>query len=402
MDKAKLEKLRLWSNERIDRTELGYQRDELKEYDWDLRLMGIKGARGVGKTTLLLQHLKQQHGFDEKAIYLSLDDILFTENRLVDFVEHFHREGGQYLFLDEVHKYPDWAIEIKNIYDTYPGLQMVFTGSSMLEIHKANADMSRRAIMYHLQGLSFRQFLQLKYNIDLPVLALEDILAKPNGFIGGLPNDFRPYPLFREYLATGYYPFFMEGEKWFYDRLSATIRVVIESDFLFFQNINIRNIRKIYQLLLVIATSPPFKPNITKLSERTGIARNTLVQYLYYLEQAAVLSLLQSPRKGITLLQKPEKVFLENTNLLYSFSPGQPDIGTARETFLYNQLKSKHKINYAEKGDFLIDGKYIFEIGGSTKSRKQIAGIDNAYIIADQLDYAVGNKIPIWLFGLIY
>ena len=402
MDKAKIEKLRIRSNERITRVSLEYLRDEIGQFDWNLRLMGIKGARGIGKTTLLLQHIKQVHQLNEQAIYLSLDDISFTENTLIDFVEVFYRNGGLFLYLDEVHKYPNWAIEIKNIYDTYPDLQIVFTGSAMLELQKGNADLSRRAIMYRMQGLSFRQFLALKHKISIPIVSLENILLHPNDIITSLPSTFKPYPFFRTYLQLGYYPFFTEGTKWFYDRLNATVKVVLESDFLQVQNIDIRNIRRIYKLLLAIATSPPFKPNIQRLSERTNISRNTLVQYLYYLEAADVLSLLQVAGKGLRRLQKPDKIYLENPNLLYAFAPTQLHIGMVRETFVLNQLKMKHTINYPLAGDFLVDEKYLLEIGGPSKTARQIAKTKNAYVVADDFDFAVGQKIPIWLFGLLY
>ncbi len=402
MDKAKMEKLRIRSNERIKRVSLSYQREEMQKIDWTPRLIGIKGARGIGKTTLLLQHLKQIHNFDERAIYLSLDDISFSENRLIDYVEEFYRQGGIYLYLDEVHKYPDWAIEIKNLCDIYPDLRMAFTGSAMLEIHRGNADLSRRAIVYRMQGLSFRQFLQLKYDTELPIVTLAEILQRPNDIIADLPREMKPYVFFKEYLQKGYYPFFVEGDDWFYDRLNAAVNVVIESDILLFQNININNIRRIRKLLLAIATSPPFKPNIQRLSERTGISRNTLVQYLYHLEGADILSLLQVAGKGLRKLQKPDKVYLENTNLLYAFAPTQLHVGMVRETFILNQLKENHNVDYPLTGDFLVDEEYLLEVGGPSKTAKQVKDEKNAYIVADNLDYAVGQKIPIWLFGLMY
>lgn len=364
--------------------------------------MGIKGARGIGKTTLLVQHLKQTHGFDEKAIYLSLDDIYFLEYKLIDFVEVFYRNSGLFLYLDEVHKYPNWAIEIKNIYDTYSDIQIIFTGSSMLDIQQANADLSRRAIVYRMQGLSFRQFLQLKHNIKLPLLSLDSLLNQPNEIIANLPLSFKPYPFYRTYLQTGYYPFFMDRIEWFYDQLETTLKVVIESDFLRLQNIDVQNIPKIYKLLFAIATSPPFKPNIQRLSERTQVSRNALVQYFYYLEEADVLSLLQVEGKGLRKLQKPDKAYLENTNLLYMIAPTKLHLGMVRETFILNQLKMNHQVTYPKNGDFLVDETYTLEIGGASKSNKQIAGLENAFVVADDLDFAVGNKIPIWLFGLLY
>ena len=397
-----MNKLRIRSNERIQRVSLDYQRDELFQYDWSLRLMGIKGARGIGKTTLLLQHLKLTHQLAEQAIYISLDDIFFSEHTLIDFCEDFYREGGLYLYVDEVHKYPHWAVEIKNLYDTYHDLQIIFTGSAMLEIQKANVDLSRRAIIYRMQGLSFRQYLALKNGIRVERVSLADILLHANLLISDLPKDFKPYPHFRKYLQHGYYPFFTEGDNWFYDRLTATIKVVIESDLLFIQHIDTQNITRIYKLLLTIATSPPFTPNIQRLSERTGISRNALVQYLYYLEQADVLSLLEVAGKGLRKLQKPDKVYLENTNMLYAYAPLQLHLGMLRETFVLNQLKLRHRVNYPKQGDFLVDEKYILEVGGRNKNHKQIAGMDHAFVLADDLDFAVGNKIPIWLLGLLY
>jgi len=398
-----MEKIRLRSNQKIERVTTIYQRDELQKIDWTPRLMGVKGARGIGKTTLFLQHLKQNHGFSEKAIYLSLDDIYFTEYRLIDFVEDFYRNGGLYVYIDEVHKYPNWAIEIKNIYDTYPDLKIIFTGSSMLEIQKSKVDLSRRAIIFPMQGLSFRQFLALKYQINIPAYKLSEILEKANEIIGNLPKGFKPYPYFKEYLQSGYYPYFKENDNWYFERVEATTQAVIESDFLLLHNIDIKNIRRIYQLLLVIATSPPFKPNVTKLSERTGISRPTLLQYIYHLEKADLLTLLQSPRKGITLLQKPEKLFLENPNLVYTYAPTNYDVGMIRETFVLNQLKAIHKVNYPERGaDILVDEEILFEIGGKNKKKKQIKKEENAYILADNWDFKVGNKIPIWLIGLLY
>lgn len=398
-----MEQLRLRSNQRIENTSLEFQRDELKNIDWGQRLMGIKGARGIGKTTILLQHLKQKHSFNEKAIYISLDDIYFTENKLITFVENFQRDGGQYLYLDEVHKYPNWSIEIKNIYDTYPNLRIAFTGSSMLNIHKGNADLSRRAIIFHMQGLSFRQYLNLKHGLEIPIYELEYILKNSNDIITEINKNIKIYQAFNEYLERGYYPFFSEDEKWYFERLEATRKAVIESDFLIHYKIDIKNIRSIYKLLWAIATSAPFKPNIQKLSKRTEISRNTLLQYIYHLEEADIITLLQSPRKGISFLQKPEKLFLENTNMLYSIAPTKINKGMLRETFAINQLKSKHKVHYPEKGgDLLVNEKYVFEIGGKSKKSKQIIDIPNSYILADELDYKIGNKIPIWMVGLLY
>ncbi|MDX2245946.1 MAG: AAA family ATPase [Bacteroidia bacterium] len=397
-----MEQLRIRSHAQVSRTTLNYHRDELKTYDWSLRLMGIKGARGIGKTTLMLQHIRQTLGLSEKAIYLSLDDIFFTENKLIDTARSFYQQGCLFFFLDEVHKYPHWATEVKNLYDTYPDIRIVFTGSSILELTKANADLSRRAIMYHLQGLSFRQYLALAEGISLPQIEFVDILDHANEIISQLPTDFRPYAYFRKYLENGYYPFFTEGENWFYDRLSATVRAVLETDLISLQQVEVKNIRKLQQLLYVIASSPPFKPNIQQLSERTDISRNTLIHYLHYLEQADLISLLSAPGPGLSHLQKPEKIFIENTNLIYAFQPQNPNLGAIRETFVLNQLKTRHEVHTPSSGDFQVDGKYHLEVGGKNKGAKQLTGLPHSYVLADDLDFAVGNKIPVWLLGLLY
>lgn len=397
-----MEKIRLRSNQFISRVSLNYQRDELTKLGADVRLLGLKGARGVGKTTLLLQYIKQEHGLNEDAVYVTLDDIYFSDNRLIDFAEKFYRTGGKFLYLDEVHKYPSWSVEIKNLYDLYPDLRIVFTGSSMLNIFQATADLSRRAIVTRLQGLSFRQFLALHHEIELPLISLESILHNANDIISDLPPDFKPYAYFQKYLTRGYYPFLREGETWFDERLSAVLQAVIEGDLLNFHHIDQQNLQKIYRILWVIASSPPLRPNISKLGERAELSRRTLLQYLHYLEQADLLNQLRSDRKGITTLQKPEKIYLENTNLLYNIAPTAFDRGAARETFVLNQLKNQHQVHYPEKGDLLVDRTYTLEIGGRKKTGQQIAGIKNAFILADDLDFAVGNKIPIWLVGLLY
>lgn len=356
----------------------------------------------MGKTTLLLQHLKMTHGLATKALYLSLDDIRFSAHRLIDLVAQFYREGGLHLYLDEVHKYPNWAIEVKNLYDTYPDLQVIFTGSALLEIQRANADLSRRAIIFHLQGLSFRQYLALSEKIHLPVAPLADVLERGNEIISDLPKDFKPYAYFRKYLERGYYPFFYESESWFHERLAATVKAVLESDMVFVFAMDPQNIRQTEKLLLAISSSPPFKPNVQRLSERTGISRNTLSQYMHYLQQADMLAFLFAKGSGLGKLNKPDKLYLENSNLLYALSGSQVHIGMARETFVFNQLRPLHEVAEPPQGDFLVDNTWLLEVGGASKGFGQIAGKQASFVLADDLDFQVGNKVPIWLMGLLY
>lgn len=399
-----MEKLRLRSNERIGRVSLHFERDELKSLPWQTRLLGIRGARGVGKTTLMLQYLRKVHGFNEEALYVSLDDFYFANTNLSEFIEVFVRQGGKHLFLDEVHRYPTWAVEIKNANDLYPELQIVFSGSSILEIHKANADLSRRALVRELPGLSFRQYLGLKHGLTIPVCSLDDILRNANDVVASFPQDIKPYPAFQDYLKQGYYPFFTEGEGPIYrERITNVVRTVVENDLVFYKELDAGHYRKIYQLLAILASTPPFKPNIQRLSERSGISRTTLLQYLHYLEAARLLALLQNNERGISLLQKPEKIFLDNPNLVFALSQEQYiHEGSLRETFVFSQLRYQHAVFSHEQADFELENQLVLEVGGKNKGTEQITGLPNAYLLADNLDYAVGRKIPIWLIGLLY
>ncbi len=399
------------STRKLQNTSLGYRRDELNKWPWDTQLLGIQGSRGVGKTTLFLQHMAASNLEAHEMLYISLDDIYFIDNRLVDVADQFRRLGGKRLYIDEVHKYPNWSVEIKNIYDDHPDLKIAFTGSSMMELRKGNADLSRRALIRHMQGLSFRQFMNLSYVHDghpehfIRQYSLDDILSSSNDIIQEINaeiKDFKPYVHLAAYLRHGYYPFFLEGISYFPEKLEATVMAVLEVDFAQTYNVSATNIRSIYKLLYAISTSPPFQPNIERLSKRIGLSRKTLLEYIHYLANADILSILKNPKKGISILKKPDKIYLENTNLLYTFEPHALQIGMVRETYVMNQLKESHDIHFSQQGDVLVDEKYTFEVGGKKKNNKQIYDIDDAYILADDIDYRVGNKIPMWMIGLMY
>lgn len=398
-----MEKLKLKSNLILQQQSMNIIREQTGKIDWNDRLIGILGARGTGKTTLLLQRMKQQYGYSNEALYITLDDIYFTANRLSDLAESFRQQGGKFLFIDEVHKYPDWAREIKNIYDFYKDLNIVFTGSSIIDISRQNADLSRRAVQYELNGLSYREFLHFK-NIAKPViLSLDDILNRHVEIAHDLISDFKPLQFFSDYLKYGYYPFFIENTNTYHLRVEKVVRLIIEDDLQFIAGFNPHHSRKIYQLMYILATNVPFKPNISKLSEKTGIARAMVVEYLHYLDSARLINSLSAAGRSISILQKPDKIFLENTNLLYALSLDNIDKGALREAFFMNQLtNTKHEINLPLKGDFFIDDKYTFEIGGKGKSSKQLTGIPESYIAMDDLEAGLGNKIPLWLFGMLY
>jgi predicted AAA+ superfamily ATPase len=387
---------------KVANTSLEFIRSTMTAIDWNSRLIGIRGARGVGKTTLMLQFIRQHHPVDPLVLYVSLDDIYFSDKKLIDFASEFARQGGKRLFLDEVHKYPNWSQEIKNIYDDLPELKVVFTGSSLLEIINARADLSRRAVSYKMQGLSYREYLGLTLSLELPVLSLEDILVRTTEITKQVNDTLKPLQYFSQYLSGGYYPFFMENDQLYHMRVGEVVNMIIELELPLLRGVDLAYTSRLKQLLLIIAQSAPFIPNVTKLSERIGINRTTLITYLNYLQEAGITRNLYKEAFGISKLQKPEKIFLENSNLASAFSFVQPNIGNVRETFFANQAGYGHRLTFPDKGDFLVNGKYLFEIGGKQKGNKQIHAIANSFIAADDLEYGFDNKIPLWLFGFLY
>ena len=398
-----MEQLIKFSISRINATDVSFKRYLMHEINWKDRLIAITGARGVGKTTLLLQYINEKHtGKLDQVLYANLDDLYFTKNTIVDLTEDFVNHGGKYLFLDEVHKYPNWSQETKNIYDYFPELKIVITGSSALDIYRGEADLSRRAVSYKMTGMSFREFIGLRYDIDFPVLKLEDILKNAINYTSDISKKIKPIKLFEEYLRFGYFPYYFEDELNYYLRIKQTVNQILESDLISVVKIDYNAVNNLRKLLSVITEIAPFKPNILKLSKQIEISRETLVKYLYLLSKADLLMLLQKDTFGISKMNKPEKVFLNNPNYIYALSERNIDVGTLRETFFYNQLKEKHKVFYSDKSDFLVDNKYTFEIGGKNKKQKQISGIEKGYIAADNIEHGTGNRIPLWLFGFLY
>ena len=383
-------------------TDTTFVRSLMDEIEWKARLIGVRGARGVGKTTLLLQHIKLHFPMDETVLYASVDNIWFSEHRLYDLAADFTKRGGKYLFLDEVHKYPNWSQELKNIYDDFPELHVVFTGSSLLEILNAKSDLSRRAIVYEMQGFSFREYLNRNLELSLPAISLDDILTKHLTLATETINKVKVLKYFPEYLKYGYYPFYNELPTLYYSRINEVINLIIELEIPQLRGLDISYTNKIKQLIYVISESAPFIPNISKLSERIGITRNSLLVYLDALHDSRLTMSLQKEGSGISRLQKPDKLFLENPNLMYALASNQADKGNLRETFFANQLRYHHKVNISKESDFLIDHRFTFEIGGKGKGKQQIAGLENAYVAADDIEYGMGNKIPLWLFGFLY
>ena len=372
------------------------------EIDWNDRLICVLGARGTGKTTMLLQHIKKSFPDTSKALYVSLDNIWFSKSSLLQLADQFHAYGGTHLFLDEVHRYPTWSIEIKNIYDSYPNLHVVFTGSSMLEIYKSKADFSRRAIIYQLHGLSLREFLNFEYNLSLTPYSLDDILKKHQAIAMDINSKVKILPECQKYLEYGYYPFYKEGVKRYAFRLHNIVNTVLDNDLPAIENVAYMTIHKIKKLLMIIASLVPFSPNITKLSSQIEANRANTIKYLDFLERAGLLLTYLYSQKGMSLMNKPDKLYLNNPNLLFALSASTANVGNIRETFFANQMSVNHKLATTEHGDFIADSTYTFEIGGATKNFEQIKEIKNSFIVADDIEAGYGNKIPLWMFGLLY
>lgn len=362
---------------------------------WDSRLIAIVGSRGVGKTTLLLQHIKKYEN-PEEVLYVTADDFYFTNHRLFDLAYLFYTQGGKKLFIDEIHKYKGWSTEIKNIYDQIPGLHVVYTGSSILDLEKGGADLSRRKVEYNLPGLSFREYINLTQGWQLPAYSLSDILAGKVLF----PYEIeRPLKLFKSYLQAGYYPFFTETE--YRLRLSSVVKLMVETDIPQFAEMNVASAFKLKKLLYALAQSVPFKPNYTKLERDLEISRNTLPDYLLYLEKAGLINLLREKANGLKLLEKIDKVYLNNSDIAYMLSDMTPDIGNIRKTVFFAWMRVRHFVTSSPISDFEIDGR-TFEVGGRNKKQVQIKNATKGYVVKDDIEYAYKNEIPLWMFGFIY
>ena len=382
---------------------MDFIRSMMDRVNWNARLIGIKGARGIGKTTLLFQYIQLNLANElEHTLYASLDSFWFTTNSLSDLIATFEKRGGKYLFLDEVHKYPNWAQELKNAYDEYPQLKIVFTGSSALEILNARADLSRRAVVYEMQGFSFREYLCVETGRSFDSYSLQELLTNHLTIAQQITTHIKPFQYFDSYLKFGYYPFYREQPDLYDHRLSEVIHMILEIELPQLRGIENAYIIKLKQLLVAIATSVPFIPNVSKLSEKIQINRSTLLAYLHYLDEIRLTNNLFRETKGISKLQKPLKIYLENTNLIYNLAPKNANEGNLRETFFRNQVGFVSSIQYTEKGDFLIDETYTVEIGGKSKNHKQLKDVPNSFVVADTIEIGFQNKIPLWLFGFLY
>lgn len=382
-----------YMQEQLRLTSLNFKRYLYNKIDWNKRLLCITGSRGVGKSTMVKQHIIETP--EEHNLYISADHSYFTTHSLIELADEFVKEGGEHLYIDEIHKYEGWSREIKQIYDTHPALKVLITGSSILDLLDGEADLSRRMVMQHLYGLSFREYLEFIHQITVRVYTLEEILA------GKAQPDVIPHPLplFRQYLRTGYYPFSIEGD--FYDRMQNVIRQTMESDIPHYAKMSPSTGRKLRRMLSIIAQNAPYKPKAQSLANELQISRNNVPDYMLYMEKAEMIGQLRDDTGGMRGLGKIEKVYLGNTNIQYTLVGEKAEIGNVRETFFYNQLHATHDIIASRVSDFCVD-KYTFEVGGRKKGKKQISDVPNGFVVRDEIEYAAQQTIPLWAFGLMY
>lgn len=389
------------SERAIALTDTGFLRPQLSLLESADRLIGLKGSRGVGKTTVLLQFAKL-HLAARKRMYLSLDSPYLAGLNLPELADEFVKKGGEVLLLDEVHHYENWSLALKFIYDNYRDLKVIYTGSSLLHLSKGQGDLSRRSLLHLLPGLSLREYINLTEHTSFPKFTFEEIVAGHVSIAGSIIQHIKPIKKYEEYLQTGYYPFFLDSSDSYPFKLVEVMNQIIEADLPLLARISYSNVPKIKQLLSVISQSVPFKPNIEKLSGRVGVSKNTLKDYLRYLSDALLINTLYSGERRVSALTKPEKIYLAHPNLMFSLVGSNLNKGNLRETFFLNQVQVGHGVTYPQLGDFRVDGKYLFEIGGKGKTYRQIANQPDSYIAADDLEIGNGNTVPLWLFGFLY
>ena len=371
-----------------------FHRYMYEQISWESRMFGLVGPRGIGKSTMILQYIKE-HRNERRMFYVAADHLYFSSHSLVDMVDEFAKEGGEQIFIDEIHKYEGWSRELKQIYESHPGMKVGFTGSSVLDIYKGSSDLSRRAPIFMMQGLSFREYLMLFQKIEVPVYSLDEILEQK----ARVSEVGHPLPLFRDYLQRGYYPFSNEGD--FGLRLRQVVNQTMEVDIPLYAGMNTSTGRKLKKLLAVIAQSVPFKPVMDSIATVVGVSRNVLPDYFLYMEQAGMIGQLRDDTGGMRGVGKVEKVYLDNTNLAYLLGGNSTDVGNIRETFFYNQMRVTTDVISSRISDFEIDGR-TFEVGGKNKGKRQISDVKEGYVVRDDIEFGADNIIPLWAFGLTY
>lgn len=386
---------------KITKVDLRFKRYLYSQINWDARIISIKGARGVGKTTMLLQHILENHKNIDQTLYVSLDDLWFTTHSLIELVDWADQHGIRRLYLDEVHRYELWSETIKNIYDNYPDMSIVYTSSSLLILDSAKTDLSRRQTSYTLYGMSFREFLAFEGIIHIDTITLDDLLQHHVEHAMQITKSIRIAPYLEAYLHHGYYPFYKESGNDFPARLRETVSVVIDTDLPAVEKVSFETIQKIKKLVMIISENVPFEPKMSELWRQLSTSNELGLRMLYALDKAQILSLLTSKAKNYKFLYKPDKIFLGNPNLMHALCT-IVNKGNERETFFYNQLGVSHDVKTPDKGDFLIDNHYLFEVGGKKKSFEQIADVPDSFLAVDDTEVGYGNRIPLWLFGFCY
>lgn len=389
-----MDRLYAYMRRQLEGTTATFHRYIYPHIAWENHMLGLVGPRGVGKTTLFLQRIKEAHSLAD-TLYISADHMYFADHTLFETVETFCANGGTYLFIDEVHKYPNWSRELKIAYDSFPDLHLYFTGSSVLDIEKGESDLSRRAPKYIMQGLSFREYLAIRHQVEMPPVTLDDIVVQQVE----IPGVRHPLPLFRDYLRRGYYPFGLDVD--FDTELDQVITRTLEVDIPQFAGMTTATGRKLKKLMAVVSTLAPFKPNMVSLGSQIQASRNNIEDYLGYMEKAGMIAQLRTGASGLGALGKPEKVYLDNTNILYNLSDGREDVGKVRETFFFNQMRVGHLVTASPLSDFQI-GDMTFEVGGKNKGRDQIKDAAQGYVVKDGIEFGGGNVVPLWTFGLTY
>jgi len=394
-----MKELEVISKRKVKSVPTKHKRYLFDKIDLNNKLILLLGHRGVGKTTMLIQCLKADR---EKSIYLSLDHLYFEGNRLINLINELYADGYKNFYLDEIHRYKNWSKDLKNIYDQFDDVKVIATGSSILEIAKGQSDLSRRAVVYNLFGLSFREFIAFSEGKTFNTYSFEDIIHNHGVIASEIYDQIDVLQLFNKYLVFGYYPFFNEGIDLYPQKLRETTNLIIDLDILSYEELQYSTVRNLKKLLYIVSQSVPFTPNVSKLAEKLELSRNTLLKMFDLLDRANVLNLLKSETKGVSFLQKPEKIYLQNTNLAYVLSENQPEVGNLRETFFLNQLQVNHDVSFSKYTDFLIDKQYSFEIGGPNKTPKQIRGLSDSFLAIDGIKGGAGRRIPLWMFGFMY
>lgn len=389
------------ARQRLRSVSLNFSRYLYNRINWDSRIIGIKGPRGVGKTIMMLQRILRVDPNMERSLYVTLDDLWFSVNSLIDLVDYLYARGITEFYFDEIHKYPDWTIAIKNFYDLYPDIKIVYSGSAMLAIDHSVSDLSRRQSLYTLNGMSFREFLEYENVLKIPSISIDDILNKHIVLAGEITSKIKVLKYFSEYLDHGYYPFYKENPSEFLTRLAEIVRVVIEADITSFQDISLSTVAKLKTLMMVIAENAPLVPNITRLAERLDCSRDLCLKMLYLLDKAGLIRILFHHPNSYKQMKGPEKILGGDTNILHALTD-TTNVGTLRETFFTNQLSGIGHLTLSNHGDYRFDDRFLFEIGGQNKKFDQIADIPDSYLAIDNIEIGFGSRIPLYLFGFLY